>query len=1261
MSITHLIKAMTAGGILALFPTVSTLQAGPPDSSAIHLSGKLNQAGTPVNGEHEFRFQLFTTETGTTVVPKTQIIVTSETVAAGSWQTALDLRRFGGEKSVLDDTFFSPAQAVSILDNTLTPSVGDRAVLDDQIRTAMQQSWRAVEGNWLQISVRRKGTSTFVPLLPRQKLGSVPRASTAFSSEHATVAGSVSEGGVDNRSIAPGAITADKLAPVSISREALADLAVNGTKIAPETVVRSFNGLHDDVTLAAGAGVSLSAVGHTLTINSTATTGGGTPQPNGNFLGVDNGNQFASSATFGVMGGGLANQISGDTDYSILGGGQLNRINERSSWSFLGGGYFQQVGPDAAYASLGGGYANLITNANHATISGGNRNVAGGTLATIGGGGYNFAGPDATVAGGNGNQAVGEHSVISGGTGNSALAYQSVIGGGGNNVVETSINGTIGGGAGNQLLNSAHGTVGGGEDNRALNAFGAVVAGGLGNVAASPISAILGGEGNRTDGAQGYAMVLGGSLNLASGTHSLAAGTRANATHHGSFVWNAWPGRSDSTPFVSERDGEFAARAYGGFRFVTAGVDLGLGDITLDAGNAGLQISGKRANVNLSQSFNVSAGGVNFITGGQGLFVDGQRFSAGGGGLTDSSVTTVKLADGAVTVPKLGVTGTAANGKVLGYSGGNLAWTDATGGGGSGNGWSLTGNAGTDPAAAFLGTTDAHPLNFRVNNTPALRIEQGTEAVSFETRSGQNTIFNPGVNTVYPPTLVGTTVAGGGISNGQLQGNTVGSSFSTVSGGRFNTAGNSGDSFSTEAFVGGGILNSALGGVSVVVGGNANYAGNYCAILGGVGNVSDASGSVIGGGNLNLINETRSELRNASHHSGILGGQWNRINNSFYSFIGGGRSNHIQQAADGAVIGGGRSNETWGVDSVIPGGRNNYAEGSASFAAGSEAQALHAGSFVWNDAGGGFFASRRDHEFAVRARGGVRLETGGAGLLVDGVPVGGNGGNGPINVITSGGQTQPQGRLEQTNPDDYVRLMLNTPRSFWTVGTGPNGWFGFYVPGQSPANTTGDNGVHRFIITANGEVGVGSQQPFAQFHVRGHGGFALPQARLTQENAQDSARLRLETGPKSWDIAASPDGSLRFFSGVDRVIMDANGGLSATVVNQTSDRNAKRGFKPVNVKEVLAKVAAMPISEWQFKNDSQGSRHVGPMAQDFHAAFGVGATETQIATVDADGVALAAIQGLHQESLEKDERIRELEQQVRRLDELVRKLAERQP
>ena len=101
---------------------------------------------------------------------------------------------------------------------------------------------------------------------------------------------------------------------------------------------------------------------------------------------------------------------------------------------------------------------------------------------------------------------------------------------------------------------------------------------------------------------------------------------------------------------------------------------------------------------------------------------------------------------------------------------------------------------------------------------------------------------------------------------------------------------------------------------------------------------------------------------------------------------------------------------------------------------------------------------------------------------------------------------------------------------------------------------------------------------------------------------------------------------------------DFNGPVSATSFANASDRNLKENFAPVNPREVLAKVAGLAVSRWNFKGDAVTS-HVGPMAQDFHAAFGLGTDDRHIATVDADGVALAAIQGLNQKVDEKDARI----------------------
>ena len=123
--------------------------------------------------------------------------------------------------------------------------------------------------------------------------------------------------------------------------------------------------------------------------------------------------------------------------------------------------------------------------------------------------------------------------------------------------------------------------------------------------------------------------------------------------------------------------------------------------------------------------------------------------------------------------------------------------------------------------------------------------------------------------------------------------------------------------------------------------------------------------------------------------------------------------------------------------------------------------------------------------------------------------------------------------------------------------------------------------------------------------------------------------------------------------------LEVAGMVGATAFNSTSDCAAKQDFTPVDVQAVLAKVAALPITQWSFKEFS-GARHLGPMAQDFYAAFGVGLDDKHIATVDADGVALAAIQGLNQkvEDLNRELKRRktenaELTARLERLEQLL--------
>ncbi len=104
-------------------------------------------------------------------------------------------------------------------------------------------------------------------------------------------------------------------------------------------------------------------------------------------------------------------------------------------------------------------------------------------------------------------------------------------------------------------------------------------------------------------------------------------------------------------------------------------------------------------------------------------------------------------------------------------------------------------------------------------------------------------------------------------------------------------------------------------------------------------------------------------------------------------------------------------------------------------------------------------------------------------------------------------------------------------------------------------------------------------------------------------------------------------------------------------LTENSDVNAKQNIEAIDSAAILAKVVAMPINEWSYK-DAPDTRHLGPMAQDFRAAFGLGNTDTGIATLDSSGVALAAIQALSEQNQSLKQRVIELEKQNQQIEEL---------
>jgi hypothetical protein len=183
------------------------------------------------------------------------------------------------------------------------------------------------------------------------------------------------------------------------------------------------------------------------------------------------------------------------------------------------------------------------------------------------------------------------------------------------------------------------------------------------------------------------------------------------------------------------------------------------------------------------------------------------------------------------------------------------------------------------------------------------------------------------------------------------------------------------------------------------------------------------------------------------------------------------------------------------------------------------------------------------------------------------------------------------------------------------------------------------------------------------------GGFGSPVAYGVNNNTTGSSApvLRLvSNGGNSGDgvlsVSSQGTGDLARFGNASTFVawLTTNGNWNALAFNPTSDRAAKENFAVVDPREVLDKVAALPLARWNYKA-APGLDHIGPVAQDFHTAFGLnGEDDKHIATVDADGVALAAIQGLNQKvetyRAELEERQTEVSELRRRNEELLRRL-----
>jgi hypothetical protein len=170
-----------------------------------------------------------------------------------------------------------------------------------------------------------------------------------------------------------------------------------------------------------------------------------------------------------------------------------------------------------------------------------------------------------------------------------------------------------------------------------------------------------------------------------------------------------------------------------------------------------------------------------------------------------------------------------------------------------------------------------------------------------------------------------------------------------------------------------------------------------------------------------------------------------------------------------------------------------------------------------------------------------------------------------------------------------------------------------------------------FVQAGTGNVGIGTNSPSCQLSVV----TAVNQQAIRAECTTRNAIVAVSAGgDPTLFVEQNGGGDLIFGvvgnAGVPFRVLN-NGDVQVRGVTLTCDQNFKANFSEVDRGDIIERLAAMPIRVWNYKMDPTGVRHIGPTSQDFHAAFELnGDDEANIASVDAQGIALAAIQGLNE-------------------------------
>ncbi len=1278
------------GTALVLIPALAIVAQAAPLGTAFTYQGQLEDGVGPITDSCDFQFTLWTADVGGTQVDGVAP-VGGVSLVDGMFTVVLDFGpgSFIGEARWLDISVCCPAAACAL--EPLTPRVeltpAPHALALPGLYTEQDPTSPNIVGGHETNAIEPGTYGATV------SGGGAAGSANQVLDYHGTIGGGRGNQAGSN----DGNPNSAREATVA---GGFNNTAINGASTVSGGRDNTAGGVHSAI----GGGIANAATGDNATV-----AGGETNTASGQTGVVAGGRLNTASGTRSSIGGGEANSAS--QDHATVAGGMSNIAS--GIRSAVGGGESNVAGgtnttvagglqntASGSYAAVAGGWGNNATGA-YGNVNGGLANSAA-ALYTTAGGGYNnqATAQYATVGGGETNIASQDHTTIAGGMSNIASGIRSNVGGGESN--------TAGGGVS---------SVGGGLENAATG-YASSVAGGRLNVAGGEYAIVAGGVANQAGGS--YSLAAGRNAKVRDAATSLDAdgdeGTFVwadsdladfESTGPNQFLIRAAGGVGINT------NAPTSALTIGG----TPGVDgLEFPDGTLQttaaaggADNLGDHTATTTLNMN-SQNItgvnNLTANGT--INSGSSITIDGTAGSeriASSASLDFETATgrALRLEDNA-TSPNL-IGGYSGNSVTVGVGGATVA-----GGGGSAVGsylcdypyFSSCGicvggendgatcssnlsclggicqpNSGACPGGATCDLREQLTCDGGGNaGAPCGRCTVNGSLCSLDMNCGPNgpcvpnqgDCASPGV---CSPRIVSNSVTGhfGAISGGV--GNVAGSgSAATVGGGYSNAAS------AYAATVGGGAVNQAIGDYSTIGGGYFNEASGVAATVAGGGstsgsgtrNVASGDASAIGGGYGNLTPGTASTVPGG--YSNIAEGDFSYAaghnakafhvgafvwaDYSTLSFFNSTASNQfLIRAAGGVGIGTTDPAEALDVNGNI------HASGT-----------IASGSSITIDgtAGSEKISSTDNLELYVGASGRAwRFESGSADSHTPNV-IGGGGGNsvaaGVLGATIGGGGG---------TPTEYPGHFNSVSGGYGTIGGGQaNGAGGYGTVGGGNSNyASGDHSTvsggwqnsataeSATVAGGRGNLAAGAHSLAAGYRAQANhdGAFVWGDSTFSDVASErtDQFRVRANGGARFDDDARWVN---IYDDGTDLITTSTGAHLTiAGVWTDSSDRNRKEDLTRVDPREVLQRLSTLPVNTWRFKVENPSVRHMGAMAQDFYATFGLGNDDRHIAALDTGGVALAAIQGLYEIVKDKDRQIEELQAKTATVEELEAKVS----